>query len=116
MVTTPEGTPLLRRGNTEQTAHYSGIPQSTLEKMRHRGNGPRYIKRGRSVIYDFDDIDAYLDSLKVTSTSESDVRPAEQPVARPPSDPAAPRRRGRPPGSGRKPAPAAPRQPETVIE
>jgi predicted DNA-binding transcriptional regulator AlpA len=47
-----------------------GISESRLAKLRLYGGGPRYIKLGRSIIYDSNDLDAWLDSLKRNSTSE----------------------------------------------
>ncbi|WP_285905496.1 helix-turn-helix transcriptional regulator [Pseudodesulfovibrio pelocollis] len=38
------------------------LPASTLEKMRKAGRGPRYIKRGKGVLYRHADIRAYLDA------------------------------------------------------
>lgn len=52
-------------------AQYVGLSVSTLAKMRLRGDGPQYSKAGpRIVIYDRDDLDAWLDSRRRTSTSD----------------------------------------------
>jgi predicted DNA-binding transcriptional regulator AlpA len=55
--------------DTKGASAYTGFPESRLNKLRCDGNGPVFIKRGRAVRYDLDDIDAWLDSLKRRSTS-----------------------------------------------
>lgn len=47
-----------------------GLSESRLAKLRLYGGGPKFIKLGRSIIYDSDDVDAWLNSLKRGSTSE----------------------------------------------
>lgn len=54
---------------TEQAAEYSGFSASTFEKLRVTGGGCTYIRIGRIVVYDPDDLDAWLASHKRTSTS-----------------------------------------------
>lgn len=39
-----------------------------LAQMRYRGTGPRFIKRGRRVLYRWSDIRAYLDANTMTIT------------------------------------------------
>jgi predicted DNA-binding transcriptional regulator AlpA len=57
---------------TPPAGDYIGLKPSTLEKMRLRGDGPRFIKLGtRTVGYDIRDLDAWLDERKRASTSES---------------------------------------------
>ena len=53
-----------------------GIPASTASKMRMAGTGPAFIKRGRTVYYRREDIDAWLDAHRVTSTAEAFMRSA----------------------------------------
>lgn len=54
-------------------AEYLGLSTSTLAKMRLRGDGPIYMKAGRRVVlYDPEDLDAWLDSRRRRSTSEPD--------------------------------------------
>jgi predicted DNA-binding transcriptional regulator AlpA len=56
---------------TREAAGYVGLRPSTLEKLRVRGDGPRFVRLGnRSVGYDLGDLDAWLEARKVTSTSE----------------------------------------------
>lgn len=56
--------------NTEQTAEYLGLSKPTLERMRLKGNGPKFAKLGSSVRYRKADLDAWLESRLVRSTSE----------------------------------------------
>jgi hypothetical protein len=77
----------------------------TLEDWRYRGFGPRYVMVGRSVFYAPDDLAAWLESRKVSSTAEATMkgqvrRPRERPavegatpIAAAPSIPPARRRR-----------------------
>ena len=56
---------------TKEAARYLGLAQSTLAKMRLRGNGPTYCKAGpRIVVYRQSDLDAWLESRLRRSTSE----------------------------------------------
>jgi predicted DNA-binding transcriptional regulator AlpA len=54
-------------------ATYLGVSQSTLEKWRVTGNGPRFVKIGsRLVGYDLADLDSFRNSLvRLVSTSGS---------------------------------------------
>jgi predicted DNA-binding transcriptional regulator AlpA len=53
-------------------ASYLGLSASTLAKMRLRGDGPPYSKAGpRIVVYDVQDLNAWLDARKRKSTSEA---------------------------------------------
>ncbi|RJT39795.1 DNA-binding protein [Mesorhizobium waimense] len=54
---------------TEHVARITGLSASTLTKLRLTGGGPRYIKLGRAVVYDPDDIEAWLASNRRSSTS-----------------------------------------------
>ena len=42
----------------------------TLERMRVTGNGPRFVKCNRSIRYQQSDLDAWIASRVVRSTSE----------------------------------------------
>lgn len=59
-------TPMLR---TEGAARFLGLTASTLEKLRLTGNGPRYAKLGRSVVYDPADLSSWVEQKKRSSTS-----------------------------------------------
>ena len=53
-------------------AEYVGLSPSTLAKMRLRGDGPLFSKAGpRVIIYEVADLNAWLDSSKRRSTSET---------------------------------------------
>ncbi|RWE53396.1 MAG: DNA-binding protein [Mesorhizobium sp.] len=54
---------------TEHVAKITGLSASTLTKLRLTGGGPRYIKLGRTVVYDPDDIEAWLRANRRISTS-----------------------------------------------
>lgn len=54
---------------TPGAAKYSGISQSTLEKLRLTGGGPPYMKVGKVVLYDPSDLDTWLASHRRRSTS-----------------------------------------------
>jgi len=56
---------------TAQAAQYAGFAESTFEKYRVYGTGPRYLKLGKkSVRYRKADLDAWLESQIVSSTSD----------------------------------------------
>jgi hypothetical protein len=55
---------------TKAAAAYIGLSPSTLEKSRVSGDGPIYASLGRVVVYDVEDLDAYVDARKRHSTSE----------------------------------------------
>jgi len=56
--------------DTTAAAHYSGVSRKRLEKMRCAGGGPRYYKRGRSVFYCAEDLDAWMREGAQSSTSD----------------------------------------------
>ena len=58
--------------NTPQAAIYTGLAEKTLEGLRCRGGGPRFVKYGRKAVrYLVRDLDTWMDSLSVASTSEA---------------------------------------------
>ena len=57
--------------NTGEAAAYLGISRKTLTKMRVAGDGPRYSKARRRVIYDVLDLDAWVESRKRRFTAEA---------------------------------------------
>lgn len=59
------------RLKTTEAAVYVGKAPSSLEKLRLTGSGPRYIKLGKTVVYDVADLDAWLNANKRTSTSST---------------------------------------------
>lgn len=54
---------------TEAAARYTGLSISSLEKLRLTGGGPKYIKLGRTVVYDPGDLDVWLSDHRRSSTS-----------------------------------------------
>lgn len=65
--------PPIKYLSTEETAEHLRVSQSWLAKSRLRGDGPPFIKAGRTVLYDIDDLDAWLMKRKRRSTSHSNV-------------------------------------------
>jgi excisionase family DNA binding protein len=55
---------------TPEAAAYTGLAKSTLEKLRVTGDGAPYIRIGRVVLYDPDDLDAWLAAHRRKSTSD----------------------------------------------
>jgi len=56
--------------NTRQSADYVGLSPSTLNRMRVTGEGPRYAKAGRRVLYERVDLEAWINARKRTFTGE----------------------------------------------
>ncbi len=55
----------------ERTAEIIGVGVKTLEIWRIRGQGPAFIRAGRSIKYDPRDLDAWIQSRRATSTSQA---------------------------------------------
>ncbi|QDP18700.1 helix-turn-helix transcriptional regulator [Sphingomonas xanthus] len=55
---------------TKQAANYLGLSKSTVEKLRHFGGGPRYLKLGHLVRYRPADLDEWMTERLIGSTSE----------------------------------------------
>ena len=55
---------------TKQAAAYCGLSPRTLERYRVTGEGPRFIKLGRRVLYDPDELDRWIRSGMRRSTSD----------------------------------------------
>jgi predicted DNA-binding transcriptional regulator AlpA len=55
---------------TAEAAAYCGSCASTFEKLRLYGGGPLYSKLGRRVVYNVEDLDAWLAANKRRSTSD----------------------------------------------
>lgn len=54
-----------------EAADYLGVSNSFLAKLAVYGGGPVMVKAGRTVLYDPDDLDAWIAVRKVSSTSEA---------------------------------------------
>lgn len=58
---------------TAQAADYLGLARATLEKMRHLGTGPRWVRLGgRAVGYRIEDLDRWLDEECESSADKTD--------------------------------------------
>jgi predicted DNA-binding transcriptional regulator AlpA len=55
----------------DYVARRLGISIRTLERKRADGSGPRFVKAGRIVRYTDPDVDAWIASQTVASTSEA---------------------------------------------
>lgn len=71
---TSRGT-ILAQGLTDRlavdgAAQYLGLSASTLNKMRHQGRGPRFLRLGGRVFYRKPDLELYLQS-SVVETQDS---------------------------------------------
>ncbi len=57
---------------TAQAAEYTGYAESTLEKLRCHGRGAAFLKPlgGRRVLYAREDLDAWLQAGRRSSTSD----------------------------------------------
>ena len=60
-----------RRLSVKEASNYTGLSFSTLNKLRCSGQGPRFAKIGRRVVYDVADLDSWLAKHLKTSTSDS---------------------------------------------
>ena len=61
--------PQRRRISVKEAAWHTGLSCSTLNKLRCSGQGPRFPKIGRRVLYDFADLDSWIAKHLKTSTS-----------------------------------------------
>jgi hypothetical protein len=55
----------------EAAAHYLGVTTSTLAKYRLTGEGPKFARIGRRIVYFKEDLDAWMLGRRVTSTAET---------------------------------------------
>ena len=51
-------------------AHYCASSKSTFDKLRVTGGGAPFLRIGKRVIYRTDDLDAWMNQRRFTSTSE----------------------------------------------
>lgn len=54
----------------QHAAKIIGISKSTLAKLRLKGDGPKYLKIGKSILYRPQDIEEWMASRVFKSTSE----------------------------------------------
>lgn len=55
----------------EQVAKALDTSPAGLAQMRYRGTGPKFIKRGRRVLYRWADVNVYLDENTFQRTDDS---------------------------------------------
>lgn len=55
---------------TETASTYTGLARQTLAKLRVYGDGPRFAKLGRKVVYRKADLDNWINARLRESTSE----------------------------------------------
>ena len=58
---------------TNEAAHYLRLGKPTLDRFRLTGEGPLYAKLGGAVRYRRADLDKWLESRLVASTSAADL-------------------------------------------
>lgn len=63
-------TTMRTRLSTQEAAQYVGLSRSYLEKKRLTGGGPRYAKLGTRVVYDVNDLDAWVNARMRSHTAE----------------------------------------------
>jgi excisionase family DNA binding protein len=56
--------------NTREAAAYVRLGKPTLERFRITGEGPAYCQLGGAVRYRKSDLDVWLESRRIRSTSE----------------------------------------------
>ncbi len=62
--------PRQRYFNNAEAAKYLNVSQSMLAKRRLSGDGPRYSKLGKRVVYELSDLDQWIANRRHLSTSE----------------------------------------------
>ena len=56
--------------NTREAADYVRLAKPTMERFRLTGDGPTYCQLGGAVRYRKTDLDSWLESRRIRSTSE----------------------------------------------
>lgn len=72
--------PLPRYFGPEQAAAYLGLSPKTMQRMRVTGEGPRYVKVRRRVIYDRLDLDDWAAKRKRRFTGQAIEEPNDDPA------------------------------------
>ena len=68
----PDATASWRRYlDTKAAAAHVGLSPGKLNRMRVEGCGPRYAKKGRRVLYDVHDLDAWIEAHERRFTGEA---------------------------------------------
>jgi hypothetical protein len=55
---------------TLEAAAYVGSTKSSMEKRRLTGDGPPFIRLGRAIVYDIEDLDRFCQANRRRSTSD----------------------------------------------
>jgi predicted DNA-binding transcriptional regulator AlpA len=64
---------------TPAAAKYAGMSTGTFEKYRVYGGGPRFVRIGpRAIGYTIEDLDAYIEAGRRTSTSDPGANPQQR--------------------------------------
>lgn len=63
--------PTRRYLTPQEAADYLGLSLSNLAKRRMWGTGPRYLKLGRRVVYEIEDLDAWAREQARSSTCDA---------------------------------------------
>lgn len=56
-----------------KAAEYVGLSKSLLDKLRCYGGGPVYAKLGTAVIYNTDDLDAWVAERRLVGANDNSV-------------------------------------------
>jgi len=56
--------------SAKEAAEYTGLGFSTLAKLRLKGGSAPFIRVGMKILYKRSDIDAWLESKRVSNTSQ----------------------------------------------
>jgi len=54
----------------KELAAYIGMTEAGVAQLHYRGLGPRQIKIGRTIRYEWDEIDRWIESQKVDATTD----------------------------------------------
>jgi hypothetical protein len=57
--------------NAEEASQFIGAAVQTLARWRCEGGGPPFIRVGRKIMYAIDDLIAWMNARRVSSTSEA---------------------------------------------
>ena len=61
-------------GTTGEVAEFLHVSVGQLANLRRQGNGPPFVKLGKSVLYRWADVYAYLDANTMQRTGDSHPR------------------------------------------
>lgn len=67
---------VMRRLRISEAAEYCALTVGKLAKLRSSGGGPSYIKIGREILYDTNDLEKWLEANKYESVAETKKREA----------------------------------------